>query len=429
MKDITDKEYNKVQLFYKNMGFKNLKEYLECYLKSDITLLADVFNNFRNLIFDEFQLDCIKYVSSPSLSKDCGLKYSGCKIQHIQDVNIFNFVKNSIMGGISNSIQSFTKIDNDNECIVYNDVSSLYPNELAKKLPYKDYKFVEEFDENRYGMDKNYGCIMLCNVKLTDKIRNDCLQKQNPMLVSKCLITDENLSEYQLSQVKEKGFKKYNSVSKKLICNLGNDSNVYLNFEMYKMFKEAGYDITVKKILEYKHKLIFKKYIEFLYSKKKEYSLEKKISMEFCIKILMNAFYGAMLTDKTRFRDIKICVNKEQAMKYLKQPTFKSYKIVNDQLNIIEMSKNKCIFDSPIMIGSIVLFNSKCTLYNYMYNIIPNLFGRENIIFSMQDTDSIIYKIKNCTYDKYLKILKENPHLFGKELGLMENELKKKFLR
>ena len=42
------------------------------------------------------------------------------------------------------------------------------------------------------------------------------------------------------------------------------------------------------------------------------------------------------------------------------------------------------------MIGSIVLFNSKCTLYNYMYNIIPNLFGRENIIFSMQDTDSII---------------------------------------
>ena len=104
MKDITDEEYNKVQSFYKNMGFKILKEYLECYLTSDISLLADVFNNFRNLIYNEFQLDCIKYVSSPSLSKDCGLKYSKCKIQHIQDVNIFNFVKNSIMGGISNSI-------------------------------------------------------------------------------------------------------------------------------------------------------------------------------------------------------------------------------------------------------------------------------------------------------------------------------------
>ena len=417
MKDITDKEYVEVQLFYKNMNFKNLREYLECYLKSDITLLADVFNMFRNLIFDQLQLDCIKYVSSPSLSKDCGLKYSGCKIQYIKDVNIFNFVKNSIMGGISNSIKPFTKLDNDNECIVYNDVSSLYPNEFAKKLSYKDYKFVENFDENRYGMDKNFGCIMLCDIKTTDKIKNDCLQKQNPMLVSKCLITDENLSEYQLSQVKEKGFKKYNSISKKLVCNLGNDSNVYLNFEMYKMFKEAGYDIKVKKILEFKQKAIFKEYTKFLYSKKKKYSLEKKKSLEFCIKILMNSFYGSMLTDKTRFRDIKICVNKEQSMKLMKQPTYKSYKIVNDQLNIIEMSKNKRVFDSPIMIGSIVLFNSKCTLYNCMHNIIPNIFGRENIIFSMQDTDSIIYKVKNCAYENYLKILEQNSHFLVKKWG------------
>ena len=60
MKDITDDEYNEVQLFYKNMNFKNLKEYLECYLKSDMTLLADVYNNFRKIIFDEFQLDCVK---------------------------------------------------------------------------------------------------------------------------------------------------------------------------------------------------------------------------------------------------------------------------------------------------------------------------------------------------------------------------------
>ena len=65
-------------------------------------------------------------------------------------------------------------------------------------------------------MDKNHGCIMLCDAKTADKIKNDCLQKQNP----------KNLSEYQLSQVKEKGLKRYNSVSKKLICNLGNDSNV-----------------------------------------------------------------------------------------------------------------------------------------------------------------------------------------------------------
>ena len=82
------------------------------------------------------------------------------------------------MGDVSNSIRPFTKLDNDNECIVYNDVSSLYPSELIKKLPYKDYKFVEEFDETKYGMNKTHGCIMLCDVKTTDKIKNDCLQKK-----------------------------------------------------------------------------------------------------------------------------------------------------------------------------------------------------------------------------------------------------------
>ena len=38
LKDITDKEYKLVKKFYENMKFKNLREYLECYLISDITL-------------------------------------------------------------------------------------------------------------------------------------------------------------------------------------------------------------------------------------------------------------------------------------------------------------------------------------------------------------------------------------------------------
>ena len=88
-----------------------------------------------------------------------------------------------------------------------------------------------------------------------------------------------------------------------------------------------------------------------------------------------------------------------------------------------ELSKNKCVFDSPIIIGSEVLFNSKCNLYNYMYNIIPGLFGRNNIIYSFRDTSSLTYKIQNCSYEKYLKVLKENPNYFNKELGLIENEI------
>ena len=292
MNEIKNKKYQNVKLFYKNMKFKNLKEYLECYLTSDITLLADIFNNFRKIIFDEFELDCCKYVSSPSLSKDCALTYSKAKIEHIKDVTIFQFIKQSIMGGLSNSINPYVKLDDiKNETITYNDVSSQYPFELSRKIPVSNYEFIEEFDEDKYSQDKDYGCFLLCDVKTTDIIRNSILYTQCLMLVSRCKITDRNLSEYQLKQIREKRNNKntnYNSQSEKSIPNLGNDSNCYLNFEMYQIMKNAGYDITVKKILEFKHEAIFKNYIEYLYSKKKQYSLQKKKSLEFIYKILMN---------------------------------------------------------------------------------------------------------------------------------------------
>ena len=192
---------------------------------------------------------------------------------------------------------------------------------------------------------------------------------------------------------------------------------------MYQMMKNVGYEISIKKILEFQHKAIFKEYIEYLYSKKKEYALQNKKAFEFLIKIMMNSFYGSTLTDKTKFRDIRICTTRRQSLKFTKLENFHSIKTINENLNIIELSKNKCVFDYPVMIGSEILFNSKCNLYNYMYNIIPTLFGRENIIYSFRDTDSIIYKIKNCSYEKYSKVLKENIQYFNKELGLMENEI------
>ena len=430
LKSISDKKYKKVQDFYKNMEFKNLDEYLTCYLKSDITLLADIFNNFRKTIFDEFELDVCKYISAPSLSKDIALKKSKVKIENIKDVTIFQFVKNSIMGGLSDSIKSNVQLDNNNQTIAYMDISSQYPYEMTKSLPISDYKLVNEFDENKYNEDKDYGCILLCDVKTTDEIKNDHLFKQCPPLVSRVKITDENLSPFQLNMIKEKMknknkyFIKYDSMSQKLIPNLGNDSNVYLNYEMYQMFKKFGYDIKIKKILEYKHEPFLKEYIEYLYSKKKQYSLEGKSSYSFIYKILMNSLYGSFLIDKTRFKDIRICTSERQGIKLSNQPNFHSMKIVNENLVIVEMNKKKVVFDSPILIGSQILFGSKVNLYNYMYNIFPNFFGRQNITFSCRDTDSIMLKIDNLPFDEFLKILKDNPHLFSKTLGLMELEIK-----
>ena len=112
------------------------------------------------------------------------------------------------------------------------------------------------------------------------------------------------------------------------------------------MMKKAGYEISIKKILEFKYKAIFKNDIEYLYSKKKEYSLQNKKSFEFIIKIMLNSFYGSTLPNKTIFRDIKICTTKRMSLKYSKLPNFVSMKNINENLIIIELSKKKCIFDS-----------------------------------------------------------------------------------
>ena len=73
---------------------------------------------------------------------------------------------------------------------------------------------------------------------------------------------------------------------------------------------------------------------------------------------MMNSFYGSTLTDKAKFRDIRICTTKRQTLKFTKLPNCHSIKIINENLNIIELSENKCVFDSPVMIGSEILFNS-----------------------------------------------------------------------
>ena len=156
----------------------------------------------------------------------------------------------------------------------------MYPHSLRKKIPIGKYKFIDidKFDETKYSEDSDYNCFILAEVYTTEKVKNNYLYKQCPMSVSKTKITHENLSEYQLNQIKNKR-KSENVLYKsgdKLIPHLGSDKNCYLNFRMYQMFLNAGYEIKIKKILQFKQDNVFKKYVEDLYEMKKRYSLENK---------------------------------------------------------------------------------------------------------------------------------------------------------
>ena len=81
------------------------------------------------------------------------------------------------------------------------------------------------------------------------------------------------------------------------------------------------------------------------------------------------------------------------------------------------MEKTSVTYNYPLLIGSIILQNSKVHMFNYLYRIYPKLFGNNKVLY--MDTDSIYAKL-NIPYDVYLKILEENKDLFNKFIGGME---------
>ena len=55
---------------------ENFKDYHNLYLKTDVLLLADVVEQFRDCCYDHFNLDPLNYYTSPGFAWDYLLKTS-----------------------------------------------------------------------------------------------------------------------------------------------------------------------------------------------------------------------------------------------------------------------------------------------------------------------------------------------------------------
>ena len=331
---VSEEDYDKTLEIYDKLNCKNIKEYLDIYLKLDICLQTDIFNVFRNTIWNKFEIDCSKYITSCSLSLDLMLKYTGVKIELIRDISIFDYVNSSLLGGICIASQNIA--DDKDGVISSCDIVSLYPYIMTKKMPIGNYKFVKYFNRTRY-LDGNYDCLLNCEVYTTDKVKNNSILRQFPALISKTSVKYDDLSEFQRKNLKEN----YKS-SEKLISHLGYDKNYYISFEMYEMIISLGYKINVEKILEYKHSNFMKPYIDFLYEKKSNYKKFGDIGMSNTFKILANSLFGVMMTRCEKFKDFKIVTKESQVDKQIKKPNFSCRNIINENLTILEMEKNIC---------------------------------------------------------------------------------------
>ena len=200
LQNIFKDEYDKTIEIYKKLKCGNVKDYLEIYMKIDICLQADIFNSFRNTVWNKFKIDCSKYITSCSLSLDLMLKYTKVKIELFKDVTMFDYVDSSILGGLCIAAQNIVDNDDNKLTISSCDVCSLYPYIMTQKLPIGNYKFVSKFNKNRYGQDKNYSCLLNVEIHTTKKVLNDKILSQFPTLIQKqkfvminCLIFKERI--------------------------------------------------------------------------------------------------------------------------------------------------------------------------------------------------------------------------------------------
>ena len=110
--NISEKDYEKARNIWNTFKIKKLGEYHDLYLKTDVLLLADVFEKFINTCLNYYGLDPCHYFSSPGLSWDAMLKMTRIELELISDINIHLFIEKGIRGGISYIAKRHSKANN-----------------------------------------------------------------------------------------------------------------------------------------------------------------------------------------------------------------------------------------------------------------------------------------------------------------------------
>ena len=100
-KHITDEEYEHAKEVWKALDLKDMGEYHDLYLVSDVLLLTDVFENFRSHCLNYYKLDPCHYFTSPGLSWDAMLRMTGIRLELMTDIDMFQFIEKGMRGGVS----------------------------------------------------------------------------------------------------------------------------------------------------------------------------------------------------------------------------------------------------------------------------------------------------------------------------------------
>ena len=112
MEDIADVDYRHGKTVFEYLINKNLGSYHDLYVQSDTLLLADLFENFRNMCVKICELDPAQFLSAPGLAWPACLKKTEVRLKLLTDVDMLLLVETGIKGGICHAIYRYAKANN-----------------------------------------------------------------------------------------------------------------------------------------------------------------------------------------------------------------------------------------------------------------------------------------------------------------------------
>ena len=226
-----DEEIQRTMDNIKRFNIKNGKVLTEIYLKSDLLLLACVFEKFIKVSVNEFDINPLYCVSLPGYIWQCGLNCTRINLQTLQDKDMIVLLQNHIRGGISSVVGDRYVKSDENKKIFYMDANILYGHSMSQPLPYDEIKFNRDVKlENVLNTpdDSDIGYFIEVDLKYPDKIKEKTKNFPFPPVNKK--IDPENFSDYMKEILPD------SYTQKKLICDYSDKKNYLIPYRMLKFY-------------------------------------------------------------------------------------------------------------------------------------------------------------------------------------------------
>ena len=401
-KHISNEDYEHDKNVWNTFSLKNMGEYHDLYLKSDILLLADVFENFRKTCLQYYKLDPCHYFTSPGLSWDAMLKMTDIKLELMTDIDMFQFIEKGLRGGISYIANRYGKANNKymkdynkdkpSKYIIYLDANNLYGWAMSQYLPTGGFKWlkqnkIDNLDLGKYNEQSKKGLILEVDLEYPNELHD--IHNDYPLAPEKVKVTKNMLSNYC-----KKIAYKYNistGLVHKLIPTLSKKEKYVLHYRNLQLYINLGLKVSkVHRVLEFDQSPWLKQYIDYNTDKRK--NAKNDFEKDF-FKLMNNSVFGKTMENIRKRVDVRLVIDEKKLLKLTSKPTYVSSKIFNENLVAAHKIKETLTLNRPAYVGMCILDLSKTLMYDFYYNYIKDKYGyKAKLLFT--DTDSLTYEIE-----------------------------------